>query len=187
LGTEPKYLIKIFQGLVRANLFVELGSTLSPRYFTPERYAEAKARQARKMALLLVEQEKAERRAAKRAACESRRRDRLTRRQAKRAQRLAQPPPALPPERRLIDEELVGGLILQWQKTGDPLLFEKIIEACRRLIDYIILHYGFLRFEDFERDELTNEAVLNLGRALPAFRPDRSAVFPFLLTSVRTI
>ena len=61
---------------------------------------------------------------------------------------------------------------------------EKIIAASLELIRYVISRNGFLRFGDFELDELINEAVVNLSRNLPRFHAGRE-VFPFLIDTVR--
>jgi hypothetical protein len=178
LGINANYLIKVLRGELRPDLFIELGPSLSSAYFSPERLAEAKARQARKTALLLVEREKRGKREAKRAACEKRRTERLARRVERRAQRGLQLRREIPAEKRIIDEEAVARLIFEWQKTGDSRLFEKITAASLKLIHYALGHYRFLRHEESEEDELVNEMVLEFNRVLPRFNPTRE-VFPF--------
>ena len=185
LGVGSNYLIKVLRGVLRPDLFLELGSTLSPRYFTPERYGEAKARQARKTARLQFEKETPRRRESKRAE------KRAARRKNRLAKRAELPPfvpssRAIPPEKRLIDEESMSSLILAWQETGDPLLFGQIITASLRFIRSSLDYHRFLMHEGFEVDELVSEVVLKLNRVLPGFDPHRGGgVFFFFNLTVR--
>jgi hypothetical protein len=81
------------------------------------------------------------------------------------------------------NEERVSGLILEWKQTRDVKVWQKIVEETIPLIDTLILHGGFVDYD--ELPALRSECVVKLHKLLDKFDPNRGRAFTIFSISFK--
>src|SRR3972149_5784175 len=82
----------------------------------------------------------------------------------------------------LFDCELVTKLVIEWQTTQDNVLLSEILENSRPLVEAIVS-----TFDREYRDDLIQESMIRVQRAIASFNPRISNLYNYLSVVVRNI
>jgi len=82
----------------------------------------------------------------------------------------------------VFDCELVTKLVIEWQTTQDNVLLSEILENSRPLVEAIVS-----TFDREYRDDLIQESMIRVQRAIASFNPRISNLYNYLSVVVRNI
>ena len=82
----------------------------------------------------------------------------------------------------IFDCDLVTDLVIEWQDTQDNVVLSDIVEHSRPLVEAIVSTF------DYEyRDDLIQESLIRIQRAIVSFNPDISNLYNYFVTVIRNI